>query len=47
MDVADRDMKWRDWKELWRMTEDDDEEPSMTIAAKPDEGQAGGKEEVC
>ena len=46
---VNRDMKMTRWnrKERWRMTEDDSEEPSMTIAESGEPqmtGQARGKE---
>ena len=38
--------KWWDWKERRLMTEDDDEEPSMPIAATPDDGRSR-KKRIC
>ena len=35
--VSTETLKWWNLKEGWRMTEDDDNEPSMTIAATPDD----------
>ena len=43
------DPRWRDKKERWRMTEDDGKEPSMTIAATPDDGtrkKDGGRQKT-
>ena len=31
-------LKWRNWKGRWRMTEEDDVKPSMTIEATPGDG---------
>ena len=42
-DKVDGCREWLDWKERWRMTEDNNKEPSMTIAAPQMTGQAGGK----
>ncbi len=38
MGATDRAMKMVNGKERWRTTDDDGEEPSMTIAGTPDDG---------
>ena len=43
MDAVNRDLKKVDWKERWRMTGDDSEEPSMTIVATPYDGRSQRK----